>query len=100
MKILKIIIFVIALTVCAFILYFAVIRNNRDTKLIKQGNLLIYRIEDYKLKTGRVPNSLKEIGINESQSLELFYLKRDSMNYIIWYGTSLGESNTYHSDSR
>jgi hypothetical protein len=31
---------------------------------------------------------------------ELFYSKWDSVNYLVWYGTDLGESMTYYSDSK
>jgi len=73
------------------------LRGSRDRKLISRGNEIIQRIEAFKSNQKRLPNSLSEVGIGEE---ELFYNKYDSIHYIVWYGTSLGESVTYYSDSK
>jgi hypothetical protein len=70
-----------------------------EKNLIKQGNELIIKIESYKKQHGFLPASLSDIGIQETEEGPLYYDKKDSINYIIWFGTSLGESVTYHSDS-
>ncbi len=80
------------------LLYFFFIRNTRENKLIKKGNKLIERIEKFKQERGSLPNSLTEIGIEETESGPLYYQKEDSLNYIIFFGTSLGESKTYYSN--
>ena len=75
----------------------------RDTKadnLIRQGNELVKKIETYKKENGRLPNSMSDVGIDEKEDSPLHYEKKDSVNYIISFGTSLGESKIYYSDSK
>lgn len=74
--------------------------SNRDVELIKQGDKLITKIEAYKKRTGNLPSSLQELGIKETEEGPFYYQKKDSVNFIVWFGTSLGESKTYYSDSK
>lgn len=47
-----------------------------------------------------LPTSFQEIGLNEVINGVLFCYERvDSVNYIVWFGTSLGEGVYYYSDS-
>ena len=44
---------------------------------------------------------MEELGIKEEEGVDaLYYQKRDSNNYILWFGTTLGESVIYYSDSK
>jgi hypothetical protein len=40
------------------------------------------------------------MGLNVGDNYPLCYTTRDSITYIIWFGTSLGKSKAYHSDSK
>lgn len=74
--------------------------NDRDKILISQGNTLVNKVELYRQKNGELPTSLSDIGIIEKAEGPLYYQKKDSTRYIIWFGNSLGESKTYYSDSK
>ena len=74
--------------------------RNRDTELIKRGNELVAKVEAYKKRTDSLPSSLKELGIMETEEGPLYYQKKDSINFIIWFGTSLGRSKIYSSNSK
>lgn len=71
-----------------------------DKKLIKQGDELVLKIEGFKAEKGYLPNSLEDIGIKETLEGPLFYVKWDSINYMVYFGTSLGESMIYYSDTK
>ena len=88
------IILILAGVVITSFFYF---RNRGDRILIERGNEIVQQIEDFNHKEGRLPSSLNEMGIQED---EIFYNKWDSVNYMVWYGTSLGESMTYYSDTK
>lgn len=45
---------------------------------------------------GRLPEAVDEIGI-EDPDLDVFYRKVSNDKYWVWFGTTLGESETYHS---
>ena len=63
------------------------------------GNSVICKIKEYEKREGHIPNSLLDIGIVEHEEMPLYYDKRDSTTFILWFGTSLGASKTYYSDS-
>jgi hypothetical protein len=86
-----------------FFLWFFYLKDYRDNKLQRKGNEIINKIEQFKTTNKRLPNSLKEIGLIEEEGVDaLYYSKqeKDSENYMISYGTSLGESKIYYSDTK
>jgi hypothetical protein len=65
----------------------------------KTGNEIVSRIETYRTTQGRLPEALSEIGFEETDSGP-FYKKIDNTQYCVWFGTTLGESETYNSHTR
>ena len=64
------------------------------------GQKVIAKIEQFQRDQGRLPSSLAEIGIRETESGPIYYEKKEERRYIVWYGTTLGESVTYISEIR
>lgn len=63
--------------------------------------MLVSKIEIFKTEHKSLPNSLKEIGIEEKEGVDaLYYDRRDSLHYVVWFGMSLGESKIFYSDSK
>lgn len=84
-----------------FGVWFFFLRNDRENRLMRDGNVIVKKIETFKAENERLPNSLEEIGIKIQDGKDaLYYDKKDSTLYIIWFGMSLGESKTYYSDSK
>ena len=83
-----------------FFLIIAVGCGNSEKKLIKQGDELVSKIEEYKEQKGYLPNSIEDVGIKETMEGPLFYVRMDSVNYMVYFGTSLGESMIYYSDTK
>ena len=67
---------------------------------IKKGNKVKEKVEVYKIKNGRLPNSLTDIGEIDSEEGPIYYDKVDSITYMISFGLSLGESETYSSKTK
>lgn len=74
--------------------------NNAEKKLIEQGDELVLKIEKYKEEKGHLPNSIEDVGVKETMEGPLFYVRMDSVNYMVYFGTSLGESMIYYSDTK
>lgn len=72
----------------------------REQNLRNEGNQVIAKIESFKKDTDRLPNSLKDIGIEEKEEGPVYYRKTSDTTYKIWFGTSLGESVAYDSEKR
>lgn len=70
--------------------------------MINEGNLIIQKIEHYRQVHNQLPNSLTDIGIEIKSESDppLYYDKMDNLHYTISFGTSLGESKIYYSDSK
>lgn len=62
-----------------------------------EANKIIVKIDDFKSRNHRLPESLSEIGIVEDETGPIYYQKIDDTNYEVWFGRELGESTTYHS---
>ena len=71
-----------------------------NKKLIKKGNEIVSKVENYKQKYGHLPEGLESLGIVESIDGPFYYVKQDSINYMVYFGTTLGESMIYYSDRR
>lgn len=62
----------------------------------KASNEIVAKVEQFKKSTGRLPNRLSDVGIEENESCPC-YCKTSSDSYVVWYGATLGESDTYDS---
>jgi hypothetical protein len=82
-----------------FIVYlFSCLPNQKKKKII--GNEIIMKIEYYQQTNNKLPNSLLDVGVEELEESAIFYEKKDSAHYIIYYGTSLGETMIYDSNKK
>ncbi|UPT69047.1 MAG: hypothetical protein M0D57_10685 [Sphingobacteriales bacterium JAD_PAG50586_3] len=67
---------------------------------IDEGNRMVDMVEQYKKQHHKLPESIADLGIREAIDGPTYYEKKDSVNYIIWFGTSLGESKIYYSSTK
>ena len=73
---------------------------DQEKELIEKGDELVLKIENFKTENGFLPSDLEDLGIEETLEGPLFYEKVDSVNYVVWFGTTLGESMIYYSDTQ
>jgi hypothetical protein len=71
-----------------------------DEQRIQKGNELIAKVESYRREKGRLPDSLGELGVEEKIVGPLYYTKKGETFYSIHFGTTLGESVIYNSDTK
>lgn len=82
--------------------------ETRDSKLIKKAAVIDKQIQLFKAQHGRLPLSVTEIGLEEEEGgIDAIYYtpesqfdSTDTENYFLSYGTSLGESMYYYSDTK
>lgn len=59
---------------------------------------MIEALESYRQRVGAYPQDSAEVGFPViDESGPLYYQRNSPTDYIIWYGTTLGESVTYRS---
>ena len=64
------------------------------------GEQAVAKIETFKNANGRLPNSLEEVGVKEDESGPVYYCQTTNGEYLVWYGTALGESVGYNSKTK
>lgn len=77
-------------------------KGGREKHLINEGNILIEKIENFRKDNGRLPDKMEEIGYESLMGgiNTLFYIKYSDLNYTISFGTTLGESIIYNSNTK
>jgi hypothetical protein len=70
-----------------------------DFSDFNKGNEIIRKIEAFKKSTGKLPDKLEDIGENIKDESPIFYEKIDTDKYEIWFGTTLGSSCVYKSET-
>jgi hypothetical protein len=88
---------IIVLSVLLIAVIFYLSNREDQEDLITKGNIIVQRVEDFKERRGRLPESLAEMGIEPGN---FFYLKSDSANYMIWCGSLQRESVKYFSETK
>jgi hypothetical protein len=58
----------------------------------KLGNEVYNKIENFRQSNGRVPESLREINVEEKMEGPIYYQRETDSTYILYYGGTLGES--------
>jgi hypothetical protein len=96
----KYILLIFCFILAGSVFYVFFLRDAHDCKLIKQGDEIISKVEDFRKKNGTLPESLSALGLNETEAGPLYYEKKDSINYIVYYNIGFDESNTYKSSTK
>jgi hypothetical protein len=94
--IISLVISVLAIALIATVFNF----NSRERKLIKEAQIIITIVEAYRTTHGHYPKTLADVGIPYTERSPLHYQLKDSVDYILYFSTSLGESKIYYSDSK
>jgi len=91
--------FVVALSGCGYMSLFGpeefVWRDE-----IREGQELVVKVETFHQENHRLPESLEEVGIRDADSLRFNYEKCNNSEYLLSFGTTLGESMTYNPTKR
>jgi len=74
--------------------------NCGSSDKIAKGNEIVIKVENFRNKNGKLPNSLSEIGVAETESGPIYYEKKSESRYVLWFGKELGESVTYDSETK
>lgn len=85
-----------------FCFWYFHLRVYRENKLIDEGNVMVKKIENFKNKNNRLPQSLEEIGMKEKDGANFldYNIDRDGINYRISFIMSIDHSKIYYSDSK
>jgi hypothetical protein len=65
----------------------------------RTGNEIVSRVEAFRTSHRRLPDTLHEIGIDDPDP-RVFYRKASDAEFVVWFGTLLGESETYNSRTK
>ncbi|HZX58825.1 MAG TPA: hypothetical protein VFE54_08870 [Mucilaginibacter sp.] len=75
--------------------------NKGDETLMKEGNRLIEKIEQYKAKNHRLPEYIEDLKLNLPDNYPLNYNRgKGSDNYVVSFQIGFFKDIVYHSDTR
>ena len=86
-----------ALLVAATIIAILVKPRWQEHKLMRESEPIQASLESYRQTHGQYPESLTQIGISGKLEGPIFYRQESRASYLLWFGTSLGESRTFDS---
>jgi len=84
------------LAICILIVSVSLVGACTNSKKA-DADAVIGKIEAFQRENSRLPESLSEVGVSEKEEGPVYYQKKNSSSYEVWYGTSLGESEVYDS---
>lgn len=84
----------------AFLLFLTVVSCDFKSDKEEYAEMIIENVEEFKDQNGRLPKNVSEIGLTEMEDSPAFYDTTSDSTYKVWYGLSLGESNTYNSETK
>jgi hypothetical protein len=64
------------------------------------GEQIIQKIDNYAEINNKLPEGLNDLGVEEKKEGPIYYLKKNSKSYIIWYELPSGKSKVYDSSIR
>lgn len=66
----------------------------------KEGEEFASKVKSFQKEHSRLPYSIDEVPITKPLNPRLCYDTLNSTDFMVWYGTTLGESCTYHSSTK
>lgn len=66
----------------------------------KKGNVVIEKIEQYKIDNSELPNSISDFGLTESMGEGSYYKKIDSDVYMVYFNFGFDDLIVYYSDTK
>ena len=86
------------LAIVLIIILLLIYEENRTYE--NKGEYLINKIENFKIKNKRLPNTILELGEKEPMNQGPYYEKKDSVNYIIYFTIGFDEAKIYYSETK
>lgn len=86
-KVNKILLVVLAVSLIILLLIY---KENQTYE--NKGEYLINKIENFRIKNKRLPNTVLELGEKEPMNQGPYYEKKDSVNYIIYFNIGFDEA--------
>ena len=80
--------------------WFLFLKDFAVRKLMNESNVVINKIENFRNERNRLPNSLTEIGIKETEYGPIFYEKRSELDYVIYFNIGFDDIRFYNSNNQ
>lgn len=93
---------ILLIFILVFAFWFFYLKDERENRLTRQAEDIITKVENYRIKNKELPNSLTDIGIEiiDETNPPVYYEKKDSLNYIVWFPRNGEDIKTYYSDTK
>jgi len=83
-----------------FMFLFIWLRYNEDNQYEKRGKELISKVEEFRNREGRLPNTISELGLIEPMNEGPYYQKKDTLHYVVFFNIGFDNLKTYYSETK
>ena len=66
----------------------------------RRGQVLIDKVEAFRQVEKRLPENVEELGLEEETNQGLYYEKRDSASYVVFFNLGFDNTKIYYSDKK
>jgi len=99
-KTIKIIFIILSIVVIVFTMVLYGLHKKAERDYQEKGAQLIAKIENFKQIEKRLPNTIEELGIEESMNEGPYYEKKDSVKYVVFFNIGFDNTLIYYSDKK
>lgn len=92
--------FVLGAILIGLYVMFMIMGHNERKEWRAKGQVMIERIEDFRMNNGRLPESVEEMGLEKEVSIGPFYNKKEDGIYEILFIISSDDTYIYSSDTK
>ncbi|NCC99668.1 MAG: hypothetical protein EOL95_08230 [Bacteroidia bacterium] len=93
-------IIIIFCTLIVFVFALNVLRYQKNKDYQKRGSLLIDKIETFRQLEKRLPNDVKELGLEEPMNDGPYYERKNSVTYVVFFNIGFDNTIIYYSNKK
>lgn len=79
---------------------FVVFSKYRRSLLTKEGEFVVEQVEKFRRENNRLPESRAEMGLEDGETIQPYYVKRNEENYLISFVSGFDRFYEYRSESK
>jgi len=90
----------ILILIVAIVIFIFSMQRWDEYKMEKRGNEVVSKVEQFRKDYGRLPESRGEMGLQDGETVQPYYIKRSDSSYEVYYTLGFDTGYIYRSDTQ